>query len=142
MLKDIKVEAIGQIVFWDTSSGQQIGAIKGHGKGVTSVAFSRDGKLIASSSTDNTIKIWDMASKRELRTLTGHTSNIESLGFSPDGRLLASASDDGGTFLWDVSTGEHLLTLVSLDDGGEWIVVARRFIRRHAGIVESNSLAL
>ena len=123
MLKDIKVEAIGQIVFWDTASGQQIGAIKGHGKGVTSVAFSRDGKLIASSSTDNTIKIWDMASRRELRTLTGHTSNIESLGFSPDGRLLASASDDGGTFLWDVSTGEHLLTLVSLDDGGEWIVV-------------------
>ena len=123
MLKDIKVEAIGQIVFWDTASGQQIGAIKGHGKGVNSVAFSRDGKLIASSSTDNTIKIWDVASKRELRTLTGHTSNIESLDFSPDGRLLASASDDGGTFLWDVSTGDHLLTLVSLDDGGEWIVV-------------------
>ena len=123
MLKDIKVEAIGQIVFWDTASGQQIGAIKGHGKGVTSVAFSRDSKLVASSSTDNTIKIWDVTSKRELRTLTGHTSNIESLDFSPDGRLLASASDDGGTFLWDVSTGEHLLTLVSLDDGGEWIVV-------------------
>src|SRR5438105_1975506 len=123
MLKDIKVEAIGQIVFWDTASGQQIGAIKGHGKGVTSVAFSRDGKLIASSSTDNTIKIWDMASKRELRTLTGHTSNIESLDFSPDGRLLASASDDGRTFLWDVSAGQHLLTLVSLDDGGEWIAL-------------------
>src|SRR3989441_11048111 len=123
MLKDIKVEAIGQIVFWDTASGQQIGAIKGHGKGVTSVAFSRDGKLVASSSTDNTIKIWDVTSKRELRTLTGHTSNIESLDFSPDGRLLASASDDGGTFLWDTATGEHLLTMVSLDNGGEWMVV-------------------
>src|SRR5207249_4271547 len=83
----------------------------------------RDSKLVASSNTDNTIKIWDVTSKRELRTLTGHTSNIESLDFSPDGRLLASASDDGGTFLWDVSTGQHLLTLVSLDDGGEWIVV-------------------
>jgi len=58
--------SLGQIVFWDTASGQQIGAIKGHGKGVTSVAFSRDGTLIASSSTDNTIKIWDVASKREL----------------------------------------------------------------------------
>src|SRR4030095_3025125 len=37
--------------------------------------------------------------------------------------LLASASDDGSTFLWDTATGEHLATLISLDDGGEWMVV-------------------
>jgi WD40 repeat protein/uncharacterized caspase-like protein len=123
LLKDIKVESIGQVVLWDTATGQQLGAIKGHGKGVTNAVFSRDGKLLASSGTDNTIKIWDVASKHELRTLTGHTANIESMDFSPDGRLLASASDEGSTFLWDANTGEHLLTLVSLDDGGEWIVV-------------------
>jgi hypothetical protein len=87
------------------------------------VAFSRDGKLLASSSTDNTIKLWDAATKRELRTLTGHTGNIESMAFSPDSRLLASAGEDGSTFLWDAGTGEHLLTLISLDDGGEWMVV-------------------
>src|SRR2546423_8454208 len=51
MLKDIKVEAIGQIVFWDTASGQQIGDIKRHGKGGTSDAFSRDGKLMGSRRT-------------------------------------------------------------------------------------------
>jgi WD40 repeat protein/uncharacterized caspase-like protein len=123
IMKDIKVEAIGQVLFWDTTTGQQIGAIKGHGKGVTAVVFSRDGKLLASSGTDNTIKIWDVASKRELRTLVGHTANIDSMDFSPDGRLLASASDEGSTFLWDTNTGEHLLTLISLDDGGEWMVV-------------------
>jgi WD40 repeat protein len=122
-LKDLKVEANGQVLFWDSATGQQLGAIKGHGKGVTGVAFSRDGKLLASSATDNTIKIWDVASKRELRTLVGHTANIDSMDFSPDGRLLASASDDGSTFLWDANTGEHLLTLISLDDGGEWMVV-------------------
>ena len=122
-LKDLKVEAVGQVVFWDSATGQQLGAIKGHGKGITSVVFSRDGKLLASSGTDNTIKIWDVASKRELRTLVGHTANIESMDFSPDGRLLASASDEGSTFLWDANTGEHLLTLISLDDGGEWMVV-------------------
>jgi WD40 repeat protein/uncharacterized caspase-like protein len=122
-LKDLKVEAIGQVLLWDAATGQQVGAIKGHGKGVTQVAFSRDGKLLASSGTDNTIKIWDLASKRELRTLTGHTANIESMDFSPDGRLLASASDEGSTFLWDPNTGEHLLTLISLDDGAEWMVV-------------------
>jgi WD40 repeat protein/uncharacterized caspase-like protein len=123
ILKDIKVETTGQVVLWDTANGQQLGAIKGHGKGVTGVAFSRDGKLLASSGTDNTIKIWEVATKRELRTLVGHTANIESMDFSPDGRLLASAGDDGGTFLWDTNTGEHLLTLISLDDGGEWMVV-------------------
>jgi WD40 repeat protein/uncharacterized caspase-like protein len=122
-MKSMKVEAIGQVELWDVASGQPLGALKGHGKGVTSVVFSRDGRLLASGSSDNTIRIWDLATKRELRTLTGHTSNIESIDFSPDGRLLASAGDDGGTFLWDTTTGEHLLTLISLDDGGEWMVV-------------------
>lgn len=122
-MKNMKVEAIGQVRLWDVASGTQVGDLKGHGKGVTEVAFSRDGRLLASGSTDNTIRIWDLATKRELRTLTGHTSNIESIDFSPDSRLLASASDDGGTFLWDTTSGEHLLTLISLDDGGEWMVV-------------------
>ena len=123
MFKNMKVEATGQVTLWDVTTGTQLGVLTGHGKGVTQVAFSRDGRLLASSSTDNTIRIWDVASRRELRTLTGHTANIESMDFSPDAKLLASASDDGGTFLWDTSTGEHLLTLISLDDGGEWMVV-------------------
>lgn len=123
IMKSIKIEAVGQVVLWDVTTGREIGALKGHGKGVTQVTFSRDGSLLASSSTDNTIKIWDVTTRRELRTLVGHAANIDSMDFSPDGRLLASASDDGGTFLWDAQTGEHLLTLVSLDDGGEWMVV-------------------
>lgn len=122
-MKNMKVETTGQVRLWDVASGTLIGDLKGHGKGITEVAFSRDGKLLASGSTDNTIRIWDLANKRELRTLTGHTSNIESIDFSPDGRLLASAGDDGGTFLWDTNSGEHLATLISLDDGGEWMVV-------------------
>jgi WD40 repeat protein len=123
MMKDFKVEAVGQIRFWDVASGREIGAIRGHGRGVSKVAFSRDGKVLASAATDNSIKMWDAATRNELRTLTGHTSNIESMDFSPDGRLLASAGEDGSTFLWDTKTGEHLLTLISLDDGGEWMVV-------------------
>jgi Caspase domain/WD domain, G-beta repeat len=114
---------VGQVRLWDVASGREIGAIKGHGRGVSNVIFSRDGKMIATGATDNTIRIWDAATRSELRTLAGHTSGIESLDFSPDGRLLASASEDGSTFLWDTKTGEHLLTLISLDDGGEWMVV-------------------
>jgi len=122
-LKNLKVETTGQLVLWDSATGQQLGIIKGHGKAITKVAFSRDAKLVASAGTDNTIKIWDVATQRELKTFTGHTAPIESMDFSPDGKLLASASDDGSTFLWDANTGEHLLTLISLDDGGEWMVV-------------------
>jgi WD40 repeat protein/uncharacterized caspase-like protein len=122
-MRDMKVEVTGQVVLWDAASGREIGALKGHGKGVTQVAFSRDGRLLASASTDNTIRIWDVVTRSEVRTLVGHTANVESIDFSPDGRLLASASDDGGTFLWDVASGDHLLTLISLDDGGEWMVV-------------------
>ena len=123
MMKDMKVEATGQVTLWDVATGSQIATLSGHGKGVSQVAFSRDGRLLASSSTDNSIRIWDVVSRREVRTLVGHTANIESMDFSPDARLLASASDDGGTFLWDANTGEHLLTLISLDDGAEWMVV-------------------
>lgn len=122
-LKDLKVETVGQVKLWDVASGREIGAIKGHGRGVSNVIFSHDGKMIASGGTDNTIKIWDVATRSELRTLTGHTAGIESMDFTPDGRLLASASEDGSTFLWDTKTGEHLLTLISLDDGSEWMVV-------------------
>ena len=122
-MKDLKVEAIGRVQIWDVASGREIGNLKGHGRAVGKLALSRDGKLLATGSTDNTIKIWDLAAKRELLTLTGHTANVESLDFSPDGRLLASAGEDGSTFLWDAKTGEHLLTMISLDDGGEWMVV-------------------
>jgi len=123
LMKDLKVETTGQILLWDPGTGQQIGALKGHGKGVTQVAFSHDAKLIASAASDNTIKLWDVGSKSELRTLTGHTANIAAMDFSPDGKLLASVSDDGSTFLWDTASGEHVLTMISLDDGGEWMVV-------------------
>jgi WD40 repeat protein/uncharacterized caspase-like protein len=123
IMKDFKVETTGQIQLWDVASGREIGVLKGHGRGVTKLVFSRDGKFIASAASDNTIKIWDVENRREVRTLAGHTSNVESLDFTPDGRLLASASDDGSTFLWDTKNGEHLLTLISLDDGGEWMVV-------------------
>lgn len=123
IMKNMKVEAVGQVTLWEVASGRQIAALKGHGKGVTQVAFSRDGRLLASSSSENNIRIWDVATQRELRTLTGHTANIDSIDFSPDSRWLASAGDDGATFLWDAKTGEHLLTLISLNDGGEWMVV-------------------
>ena len=75
----------------------------GHGRDVTSVVFSPDGRLLASGSWDKTIKLWRVADGSLVRTLTGHTVPVNSVSFSPDGRLLASGSWDKTIKLWRVA---------------------------------------
>jgi WD40 repeat protein len=76
--------------------------LRGHTAPVWSVAFSPDGRRLASGSWDNTIKLWDVETGQEVRTLRGHTGGVWSMAFSPDGRLLASGSVGGTVKLWDV----------------------------------------
>ena len=78
---------------------------------VRGVAFRPDGRLLASSSSDTTVRLWDPATGEHRRTLTGHTKAVHDVAFSPDGRLLASSSDDTTVRLWDPATGEHRRTL-------------------------------
>jgi WD40 repeat protein len=69
---------------------------------VYGVAFSPDGRTLASGSADATVKLWDVASGREVRTLSGHARGVDSVAFSPDGRTLASGSGDNMVRVWGV----------------------------------------
>ena len=81
------------------------------------MAYSPDGKTLASGSDDATIRLWDVETGEEKSTLTGHTDWVRSVAYSPDGKTLASGSGDGTVLLWDVSPYVAPLTSTSDFDG-------------------------
>ena len=85
----------------------------GHSGDVTDVAFSPEGELVASSSTDGTVRLWRVCDGSLLSVLEDHTDYVLSVAFSPDGNLLASGSNDRTVRLWQVSDGTLIRTISS-----------------------------
>jgi len=102
------------IQLWDVASGtlrQTLASHKGDSLYLGDIAFSLDGRLMASCSGDNTIRLWDVASGKLRHTLSGHHGSVLSVAFSPDGKVLASGSTDPIVKLWDVTSGAVKQTL-------------------------------
>ena len=75
------------------------------------MAFSGDGRLLASASSDRTVRVWDVAAAKCVAVLTGHTDEVFSAVFHPDGKRLASAGRDRAIWLWDLATGQEVARL-------------------------------
>jgi WD40 repeat protein len=106
--------SVGQdraVKIWDTDTGLRERDLWGHAGEVWGVAFSKDGRRIASGSHDGTVKLWDPDSGEELRTLRGHAGQVWAVAISADGRRVASGGTDQTVRVWDAETGRGLLTL-------------------------------
>ena len=93
------------------ASQRLVARLPGRHRGVQSIVFDPEGKLIATGNWDGTAVVWNVRSGRALHTFAAHNGVVESVAFSPDGALLATAGDDTSTKLWDLATGRRMLTL-------------------------------
>jgi len=95
------------INLFDSHTGTLIKRLSKHDAAVNAVAFSANGRLLASGSDDRTAIIWDTDSGKPKHILKGHDQTVRAVAFSPDGTLLASGSGNSSVVLWDVAK-DHL----------------------------------
>jgi WD40 repeat protein/serine/threonine protein kinase/tetratricopeptide (TPR) repeat protein len=97
----------GEIVLWDAATGREIRTLRGHKHNLLAIAFSPDGKRIASSSEDRTVRLWDVSTGEQVQ-VWAVGSMPWGVAFRPDGREVAAPGRDGNVLRWDVSTRQPL----------------------------------
>ena len=116
---------------WDIQRGNCVRLFTGHLGPVLSLAFSSDGKYLASASTDKMINLWDLGSGKRVCSFVGHSGMIHSLDFSKDVSLLASGGADNTVKLWDIKKASHESSGVS---GADNSAATTSSDKRHSAI--------
>jgi gluconolactonase len=101
----------GDVKLWDPADGKLKLSLDGHGTTVWAVAFSPDGRTMATAGYDGAIKLWDMPEGKPRLELKKHKHWVRALAFTPDGKSLVSGSEDTTVIIWDVSTGNDVKTI-------------------------------
>lgn len=114
----------GKIRFWDATTGREQKSLIGHSgflkradRDVWTLAFSKDGKTLASGSMDKTVRLWDVEKRKSLGKFLGHESWITAVAFSSDGSMIASGDADKVIKLWDAKTKLERSTLLGHTNG-------------------------
>jgi WD40 repeat protein len=108
----------------DSVTGQEQHCLRGHGSAVCCLAFSADGKILASGSNDGTIILWETATGRELHPWPGHRYRVGAVAFFPDGRSVVTRGGDQTVRLWDLATGKETLRLDAGSQQQDWVGVS------------------
>ena len=100
------------IWLYDTDTYEPLSLLTGHTDSVRSVEYSADGKILASGSSDGTIRLWDPQATKNIAVLTGHQNAVTDIAISGDSRKLASiGADEKFVRLWNINTQRHITDL-------------------------------
>jgi WD40 repeat protein len=95
---------------WEALTGENVVIYRGHTDTVNTVAWSPDGKSIASGAADGTVRLWDVATGMQMYVYRGHQASVNSIVWSPDSQRIASGASDKTVQILDATSGNHVYT--------------------------------